>query len=284
VIDSAGLVTALNLGWRQFPFEEKLKAALDVPFFVENATRLFILAEQSFGVARGCPNSIYIEVGKGVGAGMVTEGHFMEVPGAAVHFGHITIDPNASDLCNCGKRGCLEAITSAPNIVRQYLEKLRQPKSSHTKLRLADVIERARRGEREANEVLDRAAAMLGLGISYLVALLHPEMIVVGGELVPGADVMVPRIQSVLERHVRDWMGPYKICVSGLGPDIGLTGASSLAFHAALNGSALLHRLCAPPRKTKRGSRASRALPSPLHPATKFQPARTGAIEPADVV
>jgi predicted NBD/HSP70 family sugar kinase len=244
VIDAAGLVTAVNLGWRDFPFEKSLRAILNLPFYMENAARMFVLAERSSGVARQSENCIYVEVGKGVGAGIITDGRFLKGHSqAASHFGHITVDPQATDLCNCGKRGCLEAIASGPNIVRQYLEKLQQPAGNHFKLRVTDVFERARRGEQEAGEVLDRAAAMLGLGISYLIALLNPEIVILGGDLVHGEDVMLPRIRKELERHVRDWMGPFRVCMSALGPDIGLKGAASLAFRSLLRDSTLLHRL-----------------------------------------
>ena len=265
-MDGNGLVTSVNLGWFRFPFEEKLRAILDLPFFVENAARLFILAERSSGAARRSENSLYVELGKGVGAGIVIDGSFLRGHGqAGAHFGHITIDPNATDLCNCGKRGCLEAITSGPNIIRQYLEKLGLPPGDQLGLRVTDVFERARTGDRQANEVIDRVAATLAVGISHLIALFGPELIILGGELVHGEDVMLPRIRTELERHVREWMGPFKICTSTLGPDIGFKGAASLAFRSVLENSALLHRLCAPqPKGGSRSRRESMLAPQPV--------------------
>lgn len=257
--DAEGRVTAVNLGWRDFSFDENLKSVLSLPFFVENAARSFVLAERWHGRAKNRDNCIYIEAGKGVGAGVVINGEFFGDK-VQVEFGHITIEPGAPDLCKCGKTGCLEAIVSAPNIVRQYADRLGIPEAS-SGIQIGEVFERARRHDPDANAVVDRVARDLGLAISYLVALFGPSMIILGGYTVAAEDVMLPRIRTELAKHVRDWAVPYELTVSSLGVDIGLKGAASRAMHDVLNNSELLKKLCmldrpkgALPQAKKRGA------------------------------
>src|SRR5882762_2266927 len=120
-IHENGLVTAVNLGWRKFPLSEKLQEATSLPFFLCTACRAYILAERRLGRAQGCDHCIYIEAGKGLGAGIVAGGKYLEGRDhMAGELGHMTVEPGATDPCNCGKRGCLEAIASSSAIVRQY--------------------------------------------------------------------------------------------------------------------------------------------------------------------
>ena len=242
VQDSHGRVTALNLGWRQFPLEENLISVLSLPCFVQNSAQSFIMAERSHGRAQNSENCIYVEAGKGVGAGVVANNQFLGGH-TQVEFGHITIDPGASDLCKCGKRGCLEAIASGPNIIRQYLERTASgitPAVMH----LADVFDRARDHDADAIHVVNRVARLLGIGISHLVAMFSPELIILGGYLVRAEDLFVPRLREELSLHVCEWMGHCEIAISALGIDIGLKGAASAAFYGILNDPRLLKTMC----------------------------------------
>lgn len=263
VADGDGLVTAVNLGWKDFPLEKNLASVLTLPFFVENSARTFVLAERWHGRAQNRDNCVYIEVGKGVGAGVVVDGQFF-AGHTQMEFGHITVDPAATDLCKCGKRGCLEAITSSASLMRQYAEQ--QGGDAGSWASVGEIIERARQGEAAATAVVDRAARTLGLAMSHLVALFNPELLILGGYVVSAEDVFVPRIREEMERHVRPWMGKYELSVSGLGVDIGLKGAASRAFYGVLNDSGLLKQLCyleqarhAPKRRSvrARGRKAS---------------------------
>jgi predicted NBD/HSP70 family sugar kinase/ribosomal protein S25 len=243
VQDSHGRVTALNLGWREFPLEENLISVLTLPCFVQNSAQSFIMAERSHGRAHNCENCIYIEVGKGVGAGVVANNLFLGGH-TQVEFGHITIDPGASDLCRCGKRGCLEAIASGPNIIRQYLERTAASGIPPAPMQLGDVFDRARRHDPDAIHVVNRVARLLGIGISHLVAMFSPELIILGGYLVRAEDLFMPGLREELSLQVCEWMGHCEIAISALGIDIGLKGAASAAFYGILNDPRLLRTMC----------------------------------------
>lgn len=243
VKDSQDRVTALNLGWRQFPLEENLISVLSLPCFVQNSAHSFIMAERSHGRANNCQNCVYVEAGKGVGAGVVVNNQFLGGH-TQVEFGHITIDPAASDLCRCGKRGCLEAIASGPNIIRQYLERTSASGINSAVTQLSDVFDRARRHDPDAIDVVNRVARLLGIGISHLVAMFSPELLILGGYLVPAEDLFMPRLREELSRQVCEWMGRPEMAISALGIDIGLKGAASAAFYGILNDPRLLRTMC----------------------------------------
>jgi predicted NBD/HSP70 family sugar kinase len=116
-------------------------------------------------------------------------------------------------------------------------------------------------------EVLDRVSRHLGLALSHLANLFNPEMIVIGGDLVLGEDLIMPRLHEVLRNHTigRIFQG-LELKISSLGFDIGLKGAAALAFRQSLIHPGLLKKFCTPAplgrtRATRsdarRGSRAA---------------------------
>jgi predicted NBD/HSP70 family sugar kinase len=111
MLEDGRLVTAVNLGWHRFPLLDKLSEAISIPVFMSASCRAYVLAEQGVGSARNTSNCVYVELGKGIGAGIVIDRRYLEGNHhMAGEFGHITIDPTSDSKCNCGKRGCLEAL------------------------------------------------------------------------------------------------------------------------------------------------------------------------------
>jgi len=250
VIDREGRITAVNLGWRDFPLEQEIACVADLPFFLGSESFVKLLAEHWQGAARSSSNCIFVQVGNGVGFAGLVNGHPIRGrDGNAGEIGHITVDPAAPDRCNCGKTGCLEAIASSPNIVRQYLELAGR---SLPKVLLGEqvieVFHRARNEDRAALTVIDRAARYLGLALAHAANLLNPEVIVLGGDLIHAADLFLPRIRAELARHVLPAIhASLEVRISALGFDSGLIGAACLAFHEVLREPALLDRLLSAP-------------------------------------
>lgn len=252
IVDAEGRVTSVNLGWERFPFGEKVREVLDKPVFVENAGRSYLLAEHWFGAAAGVRDCIFVEVGKGVGGAIFSRGEFFQGRTQA-EFGHITVEPGAPDLCRCGKAGCMEAIASASNVVRQYLDRVGRPGQAVPLFTVNEVIDRARRGDPHALAVIDRAVRALGLGLSYLLAIFNPEVFVVGGYFLGSEDFLLPRLRAELVLHTREWSGSCRVVPCATGSDIGLRGAAALAFYRVLEDPDLLRRLSEPrtPRTRK---------------------------------
>jgi N-acetylglucosamine repressor len=249
LLDQQGRLTAVNLGWRQFRVIAELEKVgrtrgfEGLPIFLEPDRHSCVLVEQWLGRAQHHRNGAYVSCDRGIGIGLFLDGKVVEGwRDMAGELGHLTIDPDAGDLCNCGKRGCLEAIATSDNIVRQYLEKTDR---SAPRTRFADVLERARKNEEAAVVVLRRAARAWGLALSHVVNLLNPEIIILGGDLVAGEDVFVPMIKEELFRHcLPELAQDLELAMSSLGLDIRLKAAASLAFRKCLADPRLLKKIC----------------------------------------
>ncbi len=248
IIDKTGRVTAFNLGWQKVQLVEELQKTFKFPIYLEHATRSAILAEHWVGLAQNTRNFLYVMVGNGVGVGIFSNGKFVGGRDQmAGEIGHIRMDPDGNDLCRCGKTGCLEAIVSSPNLVRQYLEKSGLNRSDSSGFKVTEVFDRARQSDPVAEAVLERAANYLGLAISYLVNFLNPELIILGGDLVNGEDILLPKIQAqIQENALSDFVDNLRTAVSRLGLDIGLKGAASLAFRNSLSNPEVLKKMCRP--------------------------------------
>ncbi len=236
LLDRNERVTALNIGWKGYPLGKRLSAAAKLPVFVGSRKLTKLLAECWFGAARGASNCIHVTVSNGIGIGALVNGMpLMGKDGYAGEVGHMVIDPSASDRCSCGKTGCLEAVASSPQIVRQYLERTNQPREGSSSIRVGEVFERARSGDRVALDVIERAAQYLALGAGHLINAFNPELIVFSGDIAQAPDLFLPRIEAQLTRYALPQLLPgCRVVMSSLGADIGLVGAIALAFHGNL--------------------------------------------------
>ena len=268
LMDQEGRLTAVNLGWRQFrlaaELEEVRKARgfAGLPIFLEPDRHSCVRAEQWLGRAQNRRNGAYVSCDRGIGIGIFLDGKAVEGwRDMAGELGHLTIDPDAEDICICGKRGCLEAIATSANIVRQYLEKTGKRDGPTIRIRFVDILERARKNEEAAVAVLRRAGRAWGLALSHVVNLLNPEIIILGGDLITGEDVLVPLIKEELFRHsVPELVDGLEIATSSLGLDIRLRAAASLAFRKCLDDPALLKRMCSPVLTPHRPSAAAQKV------------------------
>ena len=254
LMDQEGRLTAVNLGWRQFRIVAELEKVgkargfEGLAIFLEPDRHSCVFAEQWLGRAQLHRNGAYVSSDRGIGVGMFLDGRVVEGwRDMAGELGHVTVEPEAEDLCNCGKKGCLEAIATSDNIVRQYVEQTGGMGKSAESIRYVDVLERARKNEKVAAAVLRRAARAWGLALSHVVNLLNPEIIILGGDLILGEDVFVPLIKEELLRHsLPELSEDLEIAVSSLGLDIRLKAAASLAFRKSLAEPDLLKKMCSP--------------------------------------
>ena len=245
LLDSEGRLSAVNLGWIQVPLLTTLKEAFPWPVFMERDKETCIHAESWLGAAQNCGNALFLIAEAGIGMGILADRkHLVGARGFSGEIGHCKFVPGAEDPCSCGQKGCLEAIASGANIVRQYAE---AAGADASKFRFVDVLERARRGDEFALSAFQRAGRALGSALSMAISLLDPEIVILGGDLIVAEDVILPIIWEQVRLQTRPRsLEVVKLGVSGLGLDIRLKGAASLAFRNMLEDSELLGRICAP--------------------------------------
>ncbi|MCU1388755.1 MAG: hypothetical protein JWL72_2093 [Ilumatobacteraceae bacterium] len=161
IVDDAGVVlTAAHVKWRDEPLAAKLADALGAPSYVANDANAAVLAEYS-AAGNDAENLLLVRVGGGVGAGIVIGGElFVGDHFAAGEIGHVTVDDEGA-VCKCGRRGCLEAVVSAPLLA--------------TRLQGLDDTDRAKS--------LQLAGRHLGIALATLVGALDLSDIVISGPL-----------------------------------------------------------------------------------------------------
>lgn len=220
-----------NLGWRDFPFAETLRARLGVPVRIDDDANCAALGEQWRGVGQGVRDLLYVIVGTGIGAGFILDGKlYRGARGLAGELGHTTIVPNGP-LCMCGNRGCVEALAAGPAIVARY--KMLEPDALED-FTARQVIAAARARNAHAQQAIREAGEYLGIGLANVTNLLNPEMIALGGGVAMDAGELLlePALRMVRERAFAAAADSVKLVLGKLGDDAGLIGAARLAEEA----------------------------------------------------
>ena len=178
------------------------------------------------GAARGCHDVVSVTLGTGVGGGVILNGELWSGShGSAGEIGHTTVDPFSGLKCKCGNTGCLELFASATALVRMARE-LGMDACSAEK-----VYEAGRGGDEVALTVFKRFGMYLGIGLSNLINLIDPQVIVITGGAVNGWDLFAQEMyRQVEERAFRATAQQVKIARSECGDNAGLLGAAHLGF------------------------------------------------------
>jgi predicted NBD/HSP70 family sugar kinase len=194
-----------QLGWKDVDIRDVLARATGLPVHIENAPIACALSQLWLGQrGRDVPADFaYVTVGDGVGVGLVVNGEVVRGHGnTAGEFGHVPLDL-AGPTCLCGSRGCLEAYTSNLATLARYLGQdltrtgLREMLNS-TGLTIADLIARARSGDKRARAAFAETAKYLGAGLAMIVNSLNPSQIFVGGEITEIWDQIAPALQKAI--------------------------------------------------------------------------------------
>jgi glucokinase len=210
-VDSThGIVyNAVNLGWTEVQLVEEIAQRIgqDLPVWIQKDANLSALGEYYFGACQECTDFVYLGIGSGLGAGIISNTHL--ITGGdwyAADVGHLSVDPDGP-LCVCGGHGCAETVASGPGLIRVTKQLLdRSPTksrlSNRTDLTPADVLRSAKEGDALALEALAAVGRVLGLIMSACTAILNPSRYVVGGGLgLAGFDLIVPHAHEELRRR-----------------------------------------------------------------------------------
>lgn len=214
-----------------------IESVTELPVLIDNDSSLIALAEHRLGVVRNRQNVMVLNIGWGIGLGMILNGKlFRGDSGFAGEFSHIPLFTN-NKICGCGKMGCLETETSLLVISEKAVNGLQQGKHSVLKSLTLDHVEdtakkimnAALNGDSFAIELISEAAYHIGRGIAILVHILNPEMVVLSGRGSLAGKLWVTPIQQALNEH----------CIPKIAENLELR-VSSLGYKAELIGAAAL--------------------------------------------
>ena len=236
-----GTVWAPNIpGWDDYPLRDELQQSLGTSMrvVVDSDRAAYILGETWLGAAVGARDAIFLAVGTGIGAGILTDGRVLrghaDIAGA---IGWLALDrPFLERWTRCG---CFEYHASGPGLVSVARDLLERTPDYRGELRAlgADELSTARlfeaydRGDGIAGRVFDEAIELWGMATANLVSLFNPETIVFGGGVFGPAVRFLDRIRA----EARRWGQPISmqqlsLVASTLGGDAGLYGAARLAM------------------------------------------------------
>jgi glucokinase len=239
--DRGVAVSSVHLPINGIPFARAMADRVGLPAFVDNDANLALLAEHRRGAAAGAGNALMLTLGTGIGGGIVIDGRiYRGSRGAAGELGHMIVWADGPDCGpGCPSRGCLEAVASGTALVRAARAAADgDPGSGLGRARAAGgeidgplVTELAAAGDPGAAAVIAGVGRWLGVGLTSLLNIFDPEVVVIGGGVIAaGEQLLGPARAVVAERALEPARDRARIVAAHFGPESGMLGAALLAY------------------------------------------------------
>lgn len=226
--------TYLNAGGS---LTQYLRQKTGLPVYIDNDSSLIALAEQKFGIAKAQENVMVINLGWGIGLGMIVNGEiFRGHNGFAGELSHIPLSDDDT-LCDCGKRGCLETVASMKVVSEKAIEGIKSGRV--TSLKTIDdtaskglndaILDAAENGDQFAIDLLSDAAYKIGKALAILIHIMNPQTIVLSGRGARAGRILLAPIQQALHKYcIPRIADSTQLMISNLGFDAELIGAAVL--------------------------------------------------------
>lgn len=231
---------ANNLPFLRFPIADTLRKYLPVrKVYLENDANAAALGEAVGGAAKGKRLSVMITLGTGVGGGVIIDGKiYSGFNYAGAELGHTVIEYNGRQ-CSCGRKGCFEAYASATALVNITKEKLAACKDTLMWEMCGNDINKAdariafaamKKGDRAGKEVVDMYISYLACGITNMINIFQPEVLLIGGGVCNEKDYLLKPLTEIVnaDQYTRNQAVKTEIKIAALGNDAGIVGAAAL--------------------------------------------------------
>ena len=224
----------VNLGWPVFNVAKSLESILEVPVKVANDANIAALGEMFKGGGKGYKNMVMVTLGTGVGGGIIIDGNIIAgSTGAGGEIGHIRVNDQEKDSCNCGGKGCLEQYASATGIVKIAREILNN-NNDESKLRqleiitAKDIFDLAKEDDKVALEIVDKFSYILGSALANIACISNPEVFVIGGGVSKAGDILLDNVKKYYKEKGFYGITEVEFKVATLGNDAGIYGGAKL--------------------------------------------------------
>lgn len=233
VKEDGTVMKCVNLGWGMFNAAEELSGLLGLPVKAGNDANMAALGEYWQGGGKEYKSIIMVTLGTGVGGGIIINGKMMAgVNGAGGEIGHMTVDLDEQDKCNCGKKGCLEQYASATGIVRLANRAL-QSSDKPSKLRdvktisAKEIFDAAKEGDELAESLAEEHGKYLGLALANVACVVDPDAFVIGGGVSKAGDILIDITKKYFEEFAFHACRNASFKLATLGNDAGIFGAAA---------------------------------------------------------
>ncbi|WP_108821086.1 ROK family protein [Dysgonomonas sp. Marseille-P4361] len=231
------------IGWDNIPIVNIIEDKFGIKAFLQNDANACALAEWKFGSGKGTRNMVFMTFGTGLGAGLVIDGKlYTGTNDNAGELGHIRLAHYGP--VGYGKSGSFEGFCSGGGIAQiakiLVLEKLQMgeevswcTREQLESITAQKIAEEANRGDELASEIFRISGEKLGEGLSILIDILNPEVIVIGSIFTRCSELLRPHMQSVIDREALPLASrACRVEVSKLGENIGDYAALSVAANS----------------------------------------------------
>ena len=236
---------ANNLPFSRFPIADTLKKYIPVKkVLVENDANAAAKGEAVAGAAKGVGDVVMITLGTGVGGGIIIDHKvYSGFNYAGAELGHIVIEYNGRQ-CSCGRKGCWEAYSSATGLINMTKEKLAECEAKGIPTLMTDFVKEEgkvsgktafaamKKGDAPAKEVVDMYIGYLGCGLSNIINIFQPEILVIGGGICNEKHYLTDPLEKIIkeETYGNEAIKPTTLKIAELGNDAGIIGAAVLGL------------------------------------------------------
>jgi glucokinase-like ROK family protein len=225
-------------GWNGYPVRDRFLERFGAPVWVDNDVNIMALGEWRSGAARYHANVVFVKIGTGIGAGVISDGYLHRgARGSAGDVGHIQVTDDRSVVCRCGNVGCLEALAGGHALARDAEAAaadgrspfLAEMMANGQQLSARDLADGATRGDAVCQELLQRSGLLVGAMLASVVNFFNPSLIVIGGGVASAGDQLLASVREAVYRRslplaTRDLL----ILPSALGGRTGTIGAAAM--------------------------------------------------------
>jgi glucokinase len=226
IVDTAQgvAVYATNIGWDQLPLRQIVAEAVGLPVALDHDVRAAGLAELELGAGRGLQDVLYVALGTGIAAAVITRGQILTgATGRAGELGHLPVFPEG-EWCACGQRGCTETYASAASLARRY-----SAASGNSDVPAEDVLSRAAAGDPIADRIFHDAVTALSRALVHYVLLMDPQLILIGGGMAASGGMLLHPLTWEVQGGLA-WRPAPTISIGQFAGDAGRRGAGLLAW------------------------------------------------------
>lgn len=209
-----------NLRWKDLPIRDLVSQAVQLPTAFSHDVRVGAIAELRNGVAKNYQQSIFIPIGTGIAAALIIDGKIRSSDGYAGEIGHLNVGHDIP--CVCGLEGCLETISSAAAISREYAKRTGYEVSAK------EILKRIKSDD-HAWQVWEQAIAYLAIALEDLITILAPEAIIFGGGLSQARDTLTAPLKAILAERLTFQRRP-DLLIAHYGSRAGTIGCAIIAL------------------------------------------------------
>lgn len=224
-------------GWGELQIGRLVEEEFGLPVLLDNDAKAAALGENLFGAGQGVQNMFYLIAHRGIGGAAITNGVLHRgATGGAGEIGHSPIDVDGP-RCGCGRYGCLEAFAGRAAIARRASKALKLAGGRQMagrepfEVSAEDVIEAGLAGDELARKVLEETGEYLGAGLSVVVNMFDPSLVVVGGSTMKAGDLILePAVRVAKRRALSEMAERVRIVAGDLDENAGAIGAVALVL------------------------------------------------------